>query len=68
MAPIRQQANIDNDIGWDLSLSADYRPWQTQNVVFRASGAVLEPGSGLQELFATKATFYSVLFNMVLTY
>jgi hypothetical protein len=65
---LRQQANIANDIGWDLSLSGDYRPWQTQNVVFRVSGAVLEPGAGMQELFATKSTFYSVLFNMVLTY
>ena len=57
---LRQQANIGNDIGWDLSVSTDYRPWQTQNVVFRVSGAVLEPGAGLQELFATKA---SVLFG-----
>jgi hypothetical protein len=65
---LRQQANIGNDIGWDLSLSGDYRPWQTQNVVFRLSGAVLEPGAGMRALFATKNTFYSVLFNMVLTY
>ena len=65
---LRQQANIDNDIGWDFSLSTDYRPWQTQNVVFRLSGAVLEPGAGLQQLFDTNHTFYSVLFNMVLTY
>ena len=66
---LRQQANISNDIGWDLSVSSDYRPWQTQNVVFRLSGAVLEPGAGLQELYATNdKQFYSVLFNMVLTY
>jgi hypothetical protein len=66
---LRQQANISNDIGWDLSMSSDYRPWQTQNVVFRLSGAVLEPGAGLQALYATNdKQFYSVLFNMVLTY
>jgi hypothetical protein len=66
---LRQQANISNDIGWDLSMSSDYRPWETQNVVFRLSGAVLEPGAGLQELYATNdKQFYSVLFNMVLTY
>jgi hypothetical protein len=66
---LRQQGDIPNDIGWDLSVSTDYRPWQTQNVVFRVSGAYLVPGSGLDRLFNTSdGKFYSVLFNMVLTY
>ncbi|MBP7064753.1 hypothetical protein [Ferrovibrio sp.] len=62
-----------NEIGWDLSAALIYRPTFIQNVVFRASGAVLFGGEGFRELFAVdpesdKSRFYSVLFNMILTY
>ena len=43
---LRQQGSISPDLGWDYSVATIWRPWQTQNIVFRASGAVLEPGSG----------------------
>jgi hypothetical protein len=62
-----------NEIGWDLSAAIIYRPTFIQNVVFRASGAVLFGGEGFRELFSVdpesnKTRFYSVLFNMILTY
>ena len=71
---LRNQGNIDRDIGLDISGALIYRPFQTQNVVISASGAVLVPGDGFKELFATTADpegaelAYSVLFNLVLTY
>ncbi len=67
---LRQQADIPNDLGWDYSIAAVYRPWETQNIVLRASGAIFSPDSGFGHLFDTSQDrrFYSVLFNAVLTY
>ncbi len=63
----RQVGSIDNDIGWDLSVSAIYRPFFTQNVIFRLSAAALEPGDGFKELYGDE-TSYSILANLLLTY
>jgi hypothetical protein len=69
---LRNQAEIDNEIGWDLSGAITWRPLFTQNVVLRLAGAVLLPGEGTQQLFdATgdgKDPLYSVLANLILTY
>jgi hypothetical protein len=67
----RHQGEIGQDIGWDLSLSTIYRPWFTQNIVLRLSGAALLPGDGFQALFANsdrRDVYYSVQLNAVLTY
>lgn len=67
---LRQQERISRDIGWDISAGLIYRPFFTNNVIFRASGAVLLPGSGYEELFndRTDEPPYSVLLNLTLTY
>ena len=63
----RNQANIDTEIGWDLSLSLIYRPLMTQNVVLRASYSNLIPGKGYDDLFPEEDSSY-LLFNLILTY
>jgi hypothetical protein len=67
---LRQQARISREIGWDISAGLIYRPFFTNNVIFRASGAVLIPGSGYEELFDERSDEppYSVLLNLTLTY
>lgn len=74
---LRNEGSIPKAIGFDYSLAAIYRPKAIQNVVFRLSGAVLEPGAGLRDLFTNAASFsnqkrddryYSVLFNTILAY
>lgn len=65
----RQQANIGRSIGTDASVAWIYRPFFTQNLVFRLSGAVLRPGSGFKSLYGTDhSQYYSVLANVILTY
>lgn len=68
----RNQQDIDREIGWDVSAALIYRPFFTQNVVFRLSGATLFAGEGLQDLYGADAdeddVFYSVLANLILTY
>lgn len=63
----RNQGSVNRDIGWDLSISTIYRPFQSQNIVFRLSGAMLLPGEGINELYDDKV-LYSVLGNLILTY
>ena len=68
---LREQAPVRNDIGWDLSVTSNWRPFDTQNVIFRASGAVLVPGDGFKDLLASQASdklYYSVVLNLILAY
>jgi len=68
---LRNQPLESKSIGWDTSISLLYRPTFIQNVVLRASAARLSGGGAFDELFATDRKgdkFYSVLFNLILTY
>jgi hypothetical protein len=74
---LRNQGNVRNSIGYDLSGAFTYRPLFTNNIVMRLSGAVLFPGDGLKDLynvsgssnlFAGDKYLYSVLVNLILTY
>ncbi|HET6518562.1 MAG TPA: hypothetical protein VFG47_01920 [Geminicoccaceae bacterium] len=68
---LRQQGDIDEEIGWDLSSAVIWRPLLNQNIVLRLSGAVLLPGDGFDDLFGSEDDddfFYSVLANVVITY
>ncbi len=63
----RAQANISKDIGWDISAAYIWRPFATQNVVFRLSASALIPADGYNNLFKDEIP-YSVLANLILTY
>jgi hypothetical protein len=63
----RNQGDIDKDIGWDVSVASIYRPFMTQNVIFRLSAAWLVPGKGYEQMFGDD-TQYSILANLVLAY
>jgi hypothetical protein len=63
----RNQGEIDNDIGWDVSVASIMRPFFTQNIVLRLSAAVLVPGKGYEQMFGDELN-YSVLGNFVFTY
>jgi hypothetical protein len=65
---LRQQATVAREIGYDLSAAVIWRPLFTQNVVVRASGGVLVPGQGLDDLYDRYGVFYSTFINVVLTY
>ena len=68
---LRNEGTIPRAIGWDLSAAAIWRPSMIQNVVFRLSGAMLEPGAAFRDLYTTTSgnkRHYSVLFNTVLSY
>jgi len=64
---LRQQRNIDREIGWDISAALIWRPMAIQNIVARLSVAKLMPADGFDDLFKTESN-YSVLGNLILTY
>jgi len=64
---LRQQSDIDREIGWDISAAVIWRPMAIQNVVARLSAAKLLPGNGFDQLFERESR-YSILGNVILTY
>ena len=69
---VRNQGAIDDEIGYDLSIATIYRPFFTQNVVFRLSAAMLIAGDGFKDIYRASDydddRFYSILANLILLY
>ncbi|MDB5469838.1 MAG: hypothetical protein JWR84_1398 [Caulobacter sp.] len=68
---LRNEGSIPRELGLDMSVGAIWRPWMTQNIVFRASGAVFEPGDGFGDLFTNAEgddRYYSILLNATLAF
>ena len=67
---LRNQAPPSKNLGVDVSLGVQYRPFMSQNIVFNASAAALLPGKGLKQLYDEdkRGAQYSVLMNLLLTY
>lgn len=63
----RNQGDIDEEIGHDISVVATYRPFMTQNIVIRASYARLLPGDGFEDLFPDEDADYFLL-NVLLAF
>jgi len=62
-----QQPDIDNNIGFDLSLGVFYRPLLNNNIIITAGVATLIPGRGFKELL-TSDTLFQGFVNVILTY
>lgn len=67
---LRNQTPPSKDLGIDISVGAQFRPFMTQNVVFNASAAAFLPGKGLKQLYEEdkRGPQYSILMNLLLTY
>jgi hypothetical protein len=63
----RNQGNVDEEIGLDVSAAIIWRPFMSQNVVLRLSYAQLLTGQGYHDLYEDEDP-YSLLFNLILTY
>ncbi len=64
----RNQNDIHRRIGVDVSLSAIYRPFTSQNIVFRLAGSVLIPQQGYKDLFGSDEIPYSIFANLIFAY
>ena len=70
LAVLRNQLISSKDLGLDISVGIQYRPFMTQNIVFNASAAALLPGRGLKQLYDEnkRGPQYSLLANLLMTY
>ena len=65
---LRNQGGVSRQLGTDLSVAVQYRPFMTQNLVVNASVAWLQPGAGYQQLFPSARRPYSAVANLLLTF
>lgn len=62
------QAPIDEEIGWDLSLGARWRPLLNNNVILLAGAAAFLPGAGFQDVYEFDDPLYLGFVNLTLTF
>ena len=62
-----KQPDIRNDVGIDLSLGVEYRPFLNNNVIVKGFGAILQPLGGFSDIFETN-TLYQVGTEVVLVF
>ena len=67
MELVLNQSGIDENIGIDLSLGAEWRPWLNNNVILDFGTSVLFPGEGFRDIL-TSGNLYSVTSRIILTY
>jgi len=63
----RNQGEIDDAIGVDISTGVFYRPKFSQNIIVRGAVGVLLPGQGYKDLFGDDKPI-SALLNLILAY
>ncbi|MFL6248862.1 MAG: hypothetical protein ACJ74H_22760 [Thermoanaerobaculia bacterium] len=62
------QGDIHHDIGTDLSIGLRYRPFLSNNVAIVGGTAVLLPGKGFEDIYATKDPLYHAFMNVILSF
>lgn len=62
-----KQPNIRKDVGIDLSLGVEYRPFLNNNVIVKGFGAILQPLGGFTDIYESN-TLYQVGTEVVLTF
>ena len=68
LEPFANQNDISSDIGFEITLLAQYRPLLTQNVQFFLGLSALFPGEGFEDIYETDSVQFSLFLQMVLIY
>lgn len=67
LEPFVNQA-IGHEIGWEIALSAVYRPNLTNNIQVAGGVAVFLPGQGFEDLYESDETLFSAFLQLTLVY
>lgn len=62
------QAGIDEEIGWDLSVGARWRPYINNNLVVTGGVATLLPGDGFEDIYEDDGALFGVFGNLRLVF
>ncbi len=60
--------DVDNEIGVEIFFGTLYRPLLTNNILISVGASVLFPGDGMQKLYQSDDTLYSVFLDVTITY
>ena len=63
-----QAADIAKEIGFEVFLGTQYRPFLTNNVILQAGGGALMPGDGFARIYDTDDLRYNVFVNVLTTW
>jgi hypothetical protein len=64
---VLNQNDVHTEIGWDLSLGIEYRPFLSDNVIVQAGTAAFLPGQGFRDVL-TPSVLYQGFVALILTY
>jgi len=62
------QGEVDEEIGWDLSVGARWRPYLNENVVVLGGVAAFLPGDGFRDIYEDGSTLFAAFADLVLTF
>lgn len=62
------QSGVDEDIGWDVSLGARWRPFLNNNVVLLGGLAGFFPGEGFEDIYEDDSPLAALFANVKLTF
>jgi len=68
LEPFLNQDDIDDEIGWELSLSAQWRPNLTNNIQLSGGLSLFLPGAGFRDLYESGDPLYSLFLQLTVTY
>lgn len=63
-----QQPNISREIGTDVSLGFQYRPYLNNNVIFNIGLSAFWPGEGFEMIYESDKTLYSIFTTLTMTF
>ena len=67
LEPFVNQA-IDHEIGFEIALSAVYRPNLTNNIQVAGGVGIFFPGAGFEDLYESDETLFSAFVQLILAY
>ncbi|MFQ5844177.1 MAG: hypothetical protein ACE5JG_04235 [Planctomycetota bacterium] len=68
LEPFLNQNDVESEIGFELTLAAQYRPRLTNNIQLTAGASVFLPGSGFGDLYESRDALASLFLQLTLTF
>ena len=65
---LTQVPDVKRELGIDLFIGAQYRPWLNNEVIFQVGANALLPDEGFTRIYQSDETLYSVFFTSILTW
>jgi hypothetical protein len=62
------QNSVDQELGYEVNLFTQYRPFLNNNIIFTAGQSVFFPGEGFGDIFEDNKALYQFTFTATLTY